>query len=86
VINSYPNDKFLEEAAESLKCSDLHTLLSLAKNSLREVHPTFAFCVQASKMARTLNGKKKKPDGDDDGGYLVMLKGTKESYFVILLK
>lgn len=63
------------EAAESLKCSDLHTLLSLAKNSLRETHPTFAFCVQASKMARTLNGKKKKPDGDDDGGYLVMLKG-----------
>ncbi len=34
-------------------------------------------------MARTLNGKKKKPDGDDDGGYLVMLKGTKEIFFNI---
>merc|ERR1712176_1026801 len=56
--------------------SDLHLLLSIAKNSLREQHPTFGFCMQASKMARTLYGSKRKQTlANEDSGYLTILKG-----------
>lgn len=72
LLKLVPDDLFFKQGTmlESSPCcgSDLHLILLLAKSTLRDAHPVFGMCLQASKMGRS-NDENKSSDN-----YLTTLK------------
>ena len=70
LLKLVPDDLFFKQGTmlESGTCCgfDLHLILLLAKSTLREAHPVFGMCLQASKMGRTKS--------DESDNYLTTLK------------